>query len=254
MINRYDLPYRIMSSRAFYPIVKASVINRKFLSCVRMGDGERYLFDHAPRGPEILTRVGYEDWIEGLGLTGIPGELLQERLQVAAIECDFFAPSVTGLYREDYNLYDTFPERSVYIDNFFVNDWDQKMKEELICAAGHVLIIHHNATTADSMQLRVQANLNTKVSFLKLSNWTRTDYIIRKAANIDAPLVLFSGGPAGKYIGHRISRGGRIPKVALDIGSTMDHWTMDHLPADRAKANAFHARWVMSTNADISLK
>jgi hypothetical protein len=243
MINRSDLPYRVMSSRAFFPIVKAAVVNRRPLSCVRFGDGEKWLFDNAPRGPEILTRVGYEDWLEPLGITGIPGEVLQERLQVAAIECDFFAPSVTGLYREDYNLYDIFPERPVYIDNFFVNDWTDIMKEELIRAAGHVLVIHHNTTTADSMQLRVQANLDTKVSFIKLSNWTQTDYVIRKAANINAPLVLFSGGPAGKYIGHRISRGGHIPKVALDIGNGMDHWTMDHLPADRAKANAFHIKW-----------
>lgn len=243
--RQLELCSKTMSPRAFYQVVLNAMDDKKPLSVVRMGDGERLLMDmtQGDASDEILVRPGYEKWMKMLGLVGISKYEMHRRLVYAERTADYFAPSVTGLYNEGFNLYDSFRNRKVYVDNFFVNDWETSMKETLFRKAGHVLCIHANPHTADSMQLRVQANLNVKVSYIPLSNWDQSERVIEAASKNDAPLVLFSGGPACKYIGYVISRGGNLPKVVLDLGNAMDHWTFSHLPVDRDKANAFHKEW-----------
>jgi hypothetical protein len=244
--KRFETAQHIMSHRAFFEIVLDALQTKKPLSVVRMGDGERLLMDMTNDNTTSteLIRPGYEDWMRTLGLEGITKKEIYGRLWLASRQADYFAPSVTGLYNDGFNLFDIFPKRKNYVDNFFVNDWEEDMKARLFKEAGHVLLIHANAHTADSMQLRAQANLGVKVEYIPLSNWRQAESVIDRAADNDAPLVLFSGGPACKYIGYGISRGGNKPKVVLDLGNAADHWTFSHLPADRAAANAFHAEWV----------
>jgi hypothetical protein len=244
--KRFDTAQHVMSHRAFFQIVLDTLQNKRPLSVVRMGDGERLLMDMTAKdaSSKILTRPGYEEWLKTLGLEGITMKEMRRRLMNAERMADYFAPSVTGLYSEGFNLYDVFPKRKMYVDNFFVNDWEDTMKERLFKEAGHVLLIHANPHTADSMQLRAQANLGVKVEYIPLSNWSQAESVIDKAADNEAPLVLFSGGPACKYIGYIISRGGNKPKVVLDIGNAADHWTFSYLPVDRPKAEAFHHEWV----------
>lgn len=243
---QFKLCRRVMSSRAFYAIVKNALESKEALSVVRIGDGEKFLFDLVKDdmySRDIVVRPGHEKWLDNLGVTGITQRELYRRLWFASTECDYFAPSVSGLYLDGFNLYDTFPSRDIYVDNFFVNDWVEEMKAVIFRQAGHVLLIHNNANTADSMQLRAQANLQCKVTYLPLSHWSQAESVIAQAGEINAPLVLFSGGPAAKYIGPIISRGGHIPKVVLDLGNAADHWTFSTLPANREVAEAFHAEW-----------
>jgi glycosyltransferase GT-like protein len=244
--KRFDTAHHIISPRAFFQIVLDALQTKKPLSVVRMGDGERLLMDLTKNDvtSQLLTRPGCEEWMKALGLEGITKKEIRRRLLSAERNADYFAPSVTGLYNDGFNLYDIFPKRKSYVDNFFVNDWEEEMKIKLFKEAGHVLLIHANPHTADSMQLRVQANLGVKVEYIHLSNWSQSESVIDRAAANDAPLVLFSGGPACKYIGYIISRGGYKPKVVLDLGNAADHWTFSNLPIDRPAAEAFHAQWV----------
>jgi hypothetical protein len=234
---------RTVSPQALYMVAEDAIARRKPLSVVRMGDGEVALMKQVRSGnPADLAHPPENckvDWLQMLGVDGIRLGMLGRRLTQAATECTYFAPSLTGIYDEKFDVYQFFPN-DVYVDNFFVNAWTEEMKEKLFRAAGHVLFIHRNEHTADSIQLRVQANLGVKVSFIKLDNWRGTDDVIAQAALNTAPLVLFSAGPAGKYIGPTIARQG---KVALDVGNSADQWTMKHLPVDREKAEAFHAEW-----------
>jgi hypothetical protein len=245
-LSQRDLCKRTISPSTFYLLVQDALASKKPLSVVRMGDGERSLLKQCQEGyPEdvILPSPENHQWLKNLCVIGITKGELSRRILKAAKECTYFAPSISGIENPEFFTHDISPYRSYYPDNFFVNQWTEEMKADLFKQAGHVLLIHRSPNTADSMQLRVQANLGVKVSFIGLSDWSQTSDVIKKASEIDTPLVIFSAGPAGKYIGPEIAKYGRIPKVVLDLGHTTDSWTFEHLPADREKAEQFHAEW-----------
>ena len=249
--EQYDICHRTISTTIFHMLVMDALASNKPLSVVRMADGERelYLQCHEGKSSETVKAPnGYtEKWLETYGVKNITKLELQRRLDTAAMDCTYFAPSITGILNPNFNVYKLFwPPKRYYVDNFFPDQWTEQMKIDLFKQAGHVLFIHNNPHTADSMQIRVQANLNVKVNYLKLSNWDQTENIIQQANKIDAPLVLFSAGPAGKYIGPIIAKNGRIPKVTLDIGHAADRWTFSSLPCDRPKAEAFHKQWTQA--------
>ncbi len=234
-----------ISPKAFYPIVLSALSNRESLSVVRVADGEKILLDNCKDANGEFTPITQLDdfWLQRYGVKGITKEELYRRIIKAGTDCTYFAPSISGVLMPDYALWDYFPERGVYIDNFFVNDWTYDMKTALFKEAGHILLIHGNVNLADSMQLRAQANLGVKVSYISLTNWSESEEVIKKASRNTAPLVVFSGGPASKYISNEIATTGCVPKVVLDLGAAAQHWTFQHLPADRDKAVAFHKDW-----------
>ena len=247
--DKLNFCLKTISPKAFFPIVLDAIETKKVLSVVRAADGEKELMDQfLTKGPGISDPpTGHPDkWLDNYGIRGISREELYNRIITAGTECTYFAPSISGISMNSYNVYNYFPIREHYIDNFFVNDWTNEMKEKLFKAAGHVLFINSNPNIADSMQLRVQSNLRVKVSYLKLKSWQEADEIIEKASKIDAPLTIFSGGPANKFISPKIANGGNIPKVVLDIGAAAQHWTFSHLPINRQLAEKFHQEWVNS--------
>lgn len=236
---------RTMSTTAFYYLVLDALERRGSLSVVRMGDGERYLLSGGTGSDLVTAPSGHgDDWLARLGLSGITWDGVQARLQYAAAMCDYFAPSVTGLVDSRFDLYDLVPNADVYVDNFFVNLWTDDQKRALLQAAGHVLFIHGNAHTADAFQLRLQGHLGVKVDFLKLTLWDEATDVIEQAKANTAPLVLFSAGPASKWIGPAIARDNERPRVTLDLGNAADHWTFSSMgPVDRPAAEAFAAEW-----------
>ena len=238
--------HRTISPKAFYPLLLDALENSKALSVARVADGEKILLDQFLKyGEGLFNPIEEmdENWLKRYGIFDITREELYRRIIKAGSECTYFAPSISGILNKGYSLWNYFPIREYYVDNFFVNDFTWEMKENLFIKADHVLLIHGNANTADSMQLRVQANLSVKVSYIKLSNWTESESVIEKAHKINAPLVLFSGGPASKFIANEIATRGQIPKVVLDLGAAAQHWTFEHLAADRDAANKFHIKW-----------
>ena len=228
--DQIELCKDTISSLTFYKIVGDALVRRQPLSVVRMGDGEHRLMLDKPCGA---------DWLDKLGLTGCPPKVIKARLRQAAECCTYFAPSITGIEHEDYRLHNMFSSRKRYVDNFFINAWDEQAKIKLFQEAKHVLLIHNNAATADSMQIRAQANLDVEVSYIPMANWTQTEAVLARAIQCCAPLVLFSGGPAGKYIAPKLAA---HKKVVLDVGNSADQWTLSSLPADLEKAQAFHRR------------
>lgn len=218
-----------ISPHVFYMIVGNALHTKRSLSVVRMADGEKLLMDLCDRGgdptaPIAPTLQFPKDWLERFGVSDIPKNVLKNRLIRAANECDYFAASLAGIQFPEFNV-DYFSERGVYVDNFFPNNWDETMKINLFKKAGHVLMIHRNTHTADAMQIRAKYALGVKVTYIKLTNWKEAEDVIEKAHKVDAPLVLYSAGPASKIIGPAIASGGNIPKVTLDIGQAMDRWT-----------------------------
>jgi len=243
----HEIATKTVSPNAFFWMVIDALSNSRRLSCVRMADGEKAIWNQAIRqkrsDPLQTPFKDIPDWAKTYGVDSITAEEIMHRLSYAATFCTHFAPSVSGLRHEAYNLYDIWKSRTFYIDNFFVDQWSDDQKTELFKTAGHVLFIHRNANTADSMQIRVQANLGVKVHFIKLDNWRECSEVAEKALVNTAPLVLFSGGPAGKYLAPDIMRRSALPKVVIDLGHGADKFTFSHLPMDRKAAEAFHAEW-----------
>lgn len=240
---------RTLSPNAFYMLVGGNLKQKWPLSVVRMGDGEYHLMTQDTSqewfDKPVEPYPGFDTrWLVKLGIDGISRSEVQNRLYKAAARCTFFAPSISGIQRENFNLYNFFPPREHYVDNFFVNAWTEAMILELFKAAGHVLLIHKNAHTADSMQLRLQGNGIAKVHFIKLQTWQQAEDVAKQAREIDAPLVLVSAGPGSKWIIPEIATSGRIAKVVLDIGNAMDRWIPQSLPVNRKAANEFHTKWV----------
>lgn len=218
-----------VSSNTFFMLVLDAIVSRKELSAVRMGDGERHLLDWCDGKP--LPEIIDGSWQKRMGVEGISKEELKYRLTRAAITCTHFAPSLTGIQRPEFELYSCFTLRGRYIDNFFCNAWTEEMKIQLFQTAKHVLFIHRNPATADAMQIRAKWGLDpsVKVSYLKLTNWQESEVVVERARSIEAPLVLFSAGPASKYIGPEIAKTGSFPRVTLDIGNAADYWTLNSL-------------------------
>jgi hypothetical protein len=212
-----------ISANTFYLMVGSAILKGEELSVVRMADGELALYRYCHEVPLPASMGGA--WMERYGLTGISKDELFKRLLKAAMTCTYFAPSVSGIHRRDYDVYDLFPPRDRYVDNFFSYAWTEDYKIQLFKTAKRVLFIHANPNTARAMTTRAQ-KIGVEVTWLQMSRWEEAEEVAAKGKEIDAPLVLHSSGPASKWIGAEIAHGGNIRKVALDVGSAADRWTL----------------------------
>jgi hypothetical protein len=217
----------VISPNAFYMLVGDALVSGKPLSVVRMGDGERTLFRYAldqfPDRPLLPSHSPVpEAWLEKQGCLGITcGELLA-RLRYAAEHASYFAPNVVGLQQEAMATANLFRPRERYVDNWFVHAWDSCMQQQLLQRAGHVLVIHRYADIREQFAVHWSKVLGTRVDGLGLGNWRDTDAVIACAHANSAPLVLFAGGPAGKYIAPMIaSDGSKYRKIKISCSNLM---------------------------------
>jgi hypothetical protein len=230
---------KTISSNAFYLLVGDALAGHKSLSVVRMADGELSLFRQTKelilngKGREEVQQPGDEpdSWKDQFGIRGINASELNNRIYLAHSKCNYFAPSLSGIHSENFRTQTMFPATQMWkwVDNFFPNAWDDEMKINLYRKAGHVLFIHANRALADALQIRCKYALGVKVTYLELSSWHQSEAVIETAKLVDAPLVIFSGGPANKYIGPAIAVNGKVRKVTLDIGQAAEKWVLPHL-------------------------
>lgn len=223
------LAEKTISANAFFLIAQDRLMRRQSLSVVRMADGELSLWkesyeychsDDPKLDPIVQTHT--EKWRKNLGVEGITCREMWRRLHSAAISCDYFAPSISGLVNSDFDLYGCFPPREKYVDIFFINAWTEEMFTHLYKEAKHVLIIHRNPDTVKAFTWRAKEYLGVKVSWIKQEKWEDVTETIEQAAECDAPLVMASLGPAGKFAIPKIAVGGKWPKVCLDVGNSVD--------------------------------
>lgn len=238
--QQYGRLCETISANAFYMIVGDALSRGDELSVVRMADGERRLLIDCIENPDTYPLVGFgEPWMTRMGCAGISPAELNKRLNWAAQECTYFAPSLSGIHNPEYDLY-SFGSRFRFVDNFFPNLWTDEMKIALYKKAGHVLFIHNNPNSAKALTLRLKWVLDVKVTWLKLEKWQDAEGVIAAAAECDAPLAIFSAGPASKYIGPRIASNRSYPKVALDIGQASDRWLLEHLHQQALEKESAH--------------
>src|SRR5271157_1232994 len=232
--EQLSICHNTISSNAFFALVMDALANRSTLSVVRMADGEKKLLEHI-RTPDYTDRVlepfgGLDEtWMKRYGVWGISECTLLERLEEAAENCTYFAPSISGLTMPAYNCYRLFPARDRYVDNFFPNLWNDDQKQKLYKAAGRVTVIHDNIKLADALQRRALKYLGARVQYIPLSSWEQADDVIAQASMLDSSLTLISSGPGGKHIGTRLCG------VSLDIGQAKERWSLVSLEKSEAQ-------------------
>jgi hypothetical protein len=219
-----------ISSRAFYYLTHDALTRGQGLSVVRMGDGERQLayscMAHLLE-PEKIVSDFDEEWRVRLGVEGITYGLLWRRMKSAANLSKYFAPNINGLVMpEQFGLYHLFEPRKQYVDNFFCNDWTPEQLIALYKEARHVLFIHANRGLADAFQIRLKNKLGVKLSYLQLAHWRDAENVANMAKAFDAPLVIFSAGPASKWIAVELEQ---QRKVALDVGNSAEIFALPSL-------------------------
>lgn len=206
-----------ISPNTFHMIVADALLSNKPLSVVRMGEGELKIC-HCIEQDGNLNEWFPEEWRVRIGIEGIDKAELWRRMKRAINDCDYFSPSMSGIINPIFDLYYLRKEQR-YVDNFFINFWNEEQKVKLYKQAGHVVLLHRNPDTAFAFNRRANDYLGIKITYIPLSNWAQSENVIKQVSELDAPLVLFSGGPASKYIAPEISKSG---KVVLDIGNSVD--------------------------------
>ena len=227
--NQIQQCLNTVSSNTLLFIVGDAIINRKDLSIVRMADGEHILMGWCRMQKNLSeivqpTKQLDEAWIRKFGIEGITYKELYMRLHKAANECTYFAASLSGITMSNYDCFN-FSTRERYVDNFYTYGWSEEYKIGLYKAAGRILMIHHDEEKYQTLKARAKNYLGIDVHHLKMANWKDADRVIFEANEINAPLTIFSAGPAGKIIGPRIKG------VTLDVGSGMDKWLLPELQA-----------------------
>jgi hypothetical protein len=214
----YERAHNTISSNTFFMIVADYLVKKEGMSVVRMGDGERMLYVHCRDNQGTVVRPPKspldETWLREFGCLDIPTDELLRRIRDAARDATYFAPQIMGLQRPEFAVAKLFEPRGRYVDNWFVREWSRMHQDRLLTAAGRVLFIHGKSEVRDSFAARVGA-LGVAVETVHMQEWRDALPAIASITNSAAPLVLFSGGPANKFIAIHAAA---ARKVAIDLG------------------------------------
>jgi len=220
--HQKEICQNTISPNTFFMLVANALVSQESLSLVRMGDGEKYLFQHAQKGlPEVTIKPPNspfnEQWLRGLGCYDIPNGELIRRLKIAAEDSTYYAPNIMGIQMESFSVADLFTARKRYIDNWFVRTWSRKLQDQLFYQARQVLFINGDKNANITFTKRIHA-LGLMTDCIEMTSWQQADSVIMQAKSNICPLVLFAGGPANKHIAPAIATTGCRPKVVLDLG------------------------------------
>lgn len=219
--KQIELCLNTISPNTFHMICGDALLRRKGLSVVRMGEGELKLFHCLKQYGDILEWFS-DEWINRIGIKDCSKAELLRRFIIAFDTCDYFSPSISGITNPIFDLY-FLRQEARYLDNFFINFWSEEQIVQLYKTAGEVILLHRNEGTGFAFNRRANDYLGIKVTYLKLDNWSQAEDRIREVSAMDAPLVLFSGGPPSKYIAPEIAKSG---KVVLDVGNSVDRFIL----------------------------
>jgi len=216
---------KTISPKAVFAIVGDAIKNKKSISVIRMGDGERGILKTDKSKQFNLLGKRQKIWDKRLGIGGMPIKDLQKNIINSGNKCTYFAPSISGISFSGYNLYNFFKSRPYYFDNFFVNDWTKEMIKMLLESSGGVFIVHRDyKKIIDNFNKNYNfQNKNLFFGGFPKNNWQDNQQAINEAIKSKAQLILFSAGPAGKIIGPEIAKARN--KIVLDVGNTLIPWS-----------------------------
>lgn len=215
-----------ISSNTFFYMVCDHILKHDSMSVVRMGDGEALFLsefeclteeqldltlDHfTPKGFHMFK----DDRLTRMGLVGLTPRRYKEILEESVNNCTYFAPNFSGIYKDDYDLYKFFPQRTKYVDNFFVNQWSNEQIRYVYRISEGIRLVHKSIELADAFQ----SVYGRKVQHTQLTNWDQSERVLKEIKNSPEQLVLLSGSK------HIITRAAQYGKVVIDVGNAADQW------------------------------
>lgn len=101
-------------------------------------------YKHKRINHSMHLKKSHTSWNKRLGVDGADAKQLQQAILAAGNQCTYFAPSISGISLSEYALHNLFAERSIYFDNFFINNWSKNMIQILLEASGSVFILHRD--------------------------------------------------------------------------------------------------------------
>lgn len=199
----------------FGEIVAQALTDYRPLSAVRMSDGEDevLLYCQSHLTTETMLRFPRE-WNDKFGVTGITCGEIGDRMKRAAREATYFAPDgERNFLRQHFGL----RERLLHVT--WPDDISNDVKAEWFKRAAHVAILCRSTESYEAICKYTPEAV--QITHIPLGHWTESEEAIRSVEDSDARLVLYSGGPSGKYIGPELAKRG---KVALDVGHAVHEW------------------------------
>jgi hypothetical protein len=218
--EQLNLCSRTLSSTALAATIIHNILSRVPTSVVRMGDGELAIIrsgKNPTKGPKFLTD---KKWLEMAGVDGMDLGMLSRKLFWAGQHATYFAPSLSGLYLKQYDLYPVFGRiRPKFIDVTYPMLWYYGAQVRHILKAAPVLVLSRQADTISKL---LATKYDAKVSGFELASWKDHDAAKAIAKQSLARTILVAGGPAGKPLVVELAK--ETGKVVLDLGRSLTKW------------------------------
>jgi len=208
---------RTMSSEALAAIIVHRLVTNIPTSVVRQADGEKCIIART-KGEGTASFLEDPTWLAKYGLTAADLDGVAEDLLWAGNNADFFAPSVSGLWRHKYNLYPYFENREQFVDVFYHRMWAERGRVAPVLQAARGVIVLHRDHEAVAANLKQNYGLQHVESF-PLSSWKDQEAAKEFVQQSRNQLVLVSGGPAGKRF--IVELAADCQRVVLDVGGAM---------------------------------
>lgn len=183
------------------------------LSVVRAGDGERAIIEFS-RGGKLAPFLQDARWLAGRGLTGADLVEVGCSLVRAFQDADYFAPNPSGVWVKGYDLHDLIAPKERYCETFFLRMWKDLGFLPSLFNAAPSIILHRDAEQI-AAKLRLAYPFQP-IAAVPLDGWQTHSAVFDQVRAINHPLVLVSGGPAGKELVVKLARD--LGRVVLDVG------------------------------------
>jgi len=208
--------HKILSSDALAALLIDRIKNKVPTSLIRMSDGERAYMAYS-QGKSATGFMADPAWLKRYGLVNADARQIGKDLLWAGNEADFLACTISGLFWECFVVHPYFPDRKVFIDQFFPSCWQATDRVGAVLRAAPSLVLHREqATIVPVLKERYDlANIDGVV----LDSWRDHKRLLEELKDHPAGLVLVSGGAAGKAFIVRLAQA--TGKVVLDVGEAM---------------------------------
>ena len=216
---------RTISSLALAKLVADKVKKKLPLSVIRMSDGEKAYIEYAQSG----KRSSFMDdaqWLTRYGTLGKNPKAIGESLLLAGEYADYLSCPMLGFENENFDVFQYFPERKAYVDQFFPQIWAAMEMVGMVITSGKCLVLHRDH---ENVVNQLRGKYGGEIEGMSLNSWADHESLLAEVNKHDAQLVLVAGGAAGKEF--CVTLATESGKMVLDIGEALTSvWTQDYTP------------------------
>lgn len=222
--EQWDFTDKILDSDALAAQLITRIKRQQPTSVIRMSDGERG-FIALSKG---ANRTWYmnDDWLREYGLAGLDTEGLKnvgKQLCIAGYEADYLACTISGVYWDDFNVHQYFPNRKQFISSFYVRAMAKNDTWKHVLNQAPVYLLHRNHTQLENdFRKRYPAS---PITSLKLDSWKDQENVTDWITGMGYCIVLVSGGPSAKAWIPDLAK--KTGCCVLDVGAGLANEMLD---------------------------